>query len=134
MKTVFADSYFFFSLANPNDPAHVKAVDFARAYTGSTVTTGWVITEVGDGWSKPIHRRQAFVNLLADLKANPQTIIVSTSDELLGQGIELFTQRPDKERTLTDCISIVVMKKEGISEALTGDRHFEQAGFVALLK
>src|SRR5438132_3888480 len=103
MKTVFADSYFFFSLTNPNDPAHVKAVDFARAYAGRTVTTGWVITEVGDGWAKPAHRRQTFVNLLTDLKANPQTIIVSTSDELLGQGTKLFAERPDKEWTITDC-------------------------------
>jgi len=26
------------------------------------------------------------------------------------------------------------MQSEGITEALTGDHHFEQAGFVALLK
>ena len=41
---------------------------------------------------------------------------------------------PDKEWPLTDCVSFVVMKERGITEALTGDRHFEQAGFVALLK
>jgi hypothetical protein len=49
-------------------------------------------------------------------------------------GLQLFGDRPDKEWSLTDCISFVVMEKEGVREALTGDKHFEQAGFVALLK
>jgi len=35
---------------------------------------------------------------------------------------------------LTDCISFVVMEESGITEALTGDHHFEQAGFVTLLR
>ena len=134
MRIVFADSYFFFSLANPNDPAHGKAVDLARTYTGRTLTTGWVIAEIGDGWSKPPHRRQTFLQILAELRASPNTVILPASDELLQKGIELFAQRPDKEWTLTDCISFVVMKEEGITEALTADRHFEQAGYVALMK
>ena len=49
-------------------------------------------------------------------------------------GIERYVARSDKEWSLTDCISFVVMEREGIREALTGDRHFEQAGFVALMK
>jgi len=134
MRIVFADSYFFFSLANPNDPAHEKAVDFTRSYTGRTMTTGWVITELGDGWSKPADRRETSLQILAELRSNPNAIIVPCTDELLQQGIDLFAQRADKEWTLTDCVSFVVMKKEGITEALTGDRHFEQAGCVALLK
>jgi len=134
MKTVFADSYFFFALVNPNDPAHTKAVDFIRQYRGRMVTTGWIITEIGDGWSKPPQRRQTFLQVLADLRANPNAIIVPCSDQLLQQGIDLFTQRSDKEWTLTDCISLAVMSHERITEALTGDRHFEQAGYMALLK
>jgi len=50
------------------------------------------------------------------------------------EGLELFANRPDKDWSLTDCISFVVMQKEGITEALTGDHQFEQAGLVALLK
>jgi uncharacterized protein len=41
--------------------------------------------------------------------------------------------RRDKEWSLTDCISFVVMKERGLTEALTADHHFEQAGFKALL-
>jgi len=48
--------------------------------------------------------------------------------------VELYAERPDKGWSLTDCISFVVMRQQGITQALTGDHHFEQAGFTALLK
>lgn len=48
--------------------------------------------------------------------------------------LHLYAARLDKGWSLTDCISFVVMQQHGIREALTGDRHFAQAGFVALLK
>jgi predicted nucleic acid-binding protein len=53
---------------------------------------------------------------------------------LFDRGVELYDARPDKHWSLTDCISFVAMQDHGISEALTGDRHFEQAGFVALMR
>jgi hypothetical protein len=46
----------------------------------------------------------------------------------------LYFQRRDKEWSLTDCISFTVMSDEGLTDALTGDHHFEQAGFTALLR
>jgi len=52
----------------------------------------------------------------------------------MADGVRLYAQRPDKEWSLTDCISFVVMRRHDITEALTGDHHFEQAGFIALLK
>jgi predicted nucleic acid-binding protein len=48
--------------------------------------------------------------------------------------VDLYAERPDKGWSLTDCISFVVMRQQGITQALTGDHHFEQAGFTALLK
>jgi predicted nucleic acid-binding protein len=134
MNVVFADSFFFFALLNPNDPAHAKAVAYTQTYRGRLVTTGWVITELGDGWSKPVRRRQEFVTLHRDIRANPNITVEPCTDALLEDGTNLYSQRPDKEWTLTDCISFVVMQRHGITEALTGDHHFEQAGFVALLK
>lgn len=56
------------------------------------------------------------------------------TDALFRRGLQLSNNRPEKEWSLTDCISFVVMKERRIKEALTGDHHFEQAGFVALLK
>jgi predicted nucleic acid-binding protein len=133
MTTVFADSFYFFALANPNDLAHQRAVSFLRSFTGKLVTTGWVLTQLGDGWAKPT-QRTFLVPLLSKLHANPNARIEPFSDHLFQEGVDLYNQRGDKEWSLTDCISFVVMHKEAISDALTGDHHFEQAGFLALLK
>ena len=61
-------------------------------------------------------------------------MIVPAEAKLFEQGVEFYHRRPDKAWPLTDCISFVVMTDLGIREALTGDHHFEQAGFRALLK
>jgi predicted nucleic acid-binding protein len=134
MIRVFADSFYFFALLNPRDPSHAKAVGLSQTYVGKVVTTGWVSTELADGWAKPAPWRTVFVQMLADLQANPDIRIVPVSDQLLHEGIQLYGQRIDKEWSLTDCISFVIMQREGITEVLTGDHHFEQAGFIALLK
>jgi predicted nucleic acid-binding protein len=133
MRTVFADSFYYFALVNPSDLAHAKATAFTKCFTGRTVTTGWVLVELADGLAKPGARRTVFLQMLADLRASPDILIVPATEQLLQEGIDLYAQRSDKEWSLTDCISFVVMTREGITEALTGDRQFEQAGFVALL-
>ncbi len=61
-------------------------------------------------------------------------MIIPPTQPLFDSGVALFSKRLDKRWSLTDCISFVVMEEQGITHALTGDRHFEQAGFVALLK
>lgn len=59
--------------------------------------------------------------------------VLPASNELFQRGINLYNARPDKEWSLTDCISFVAIQDHGVTEALTPDRHVEQAGFVALL-
>ena len=133
MKTVFADSFYFFALLNDRDPAHPSALQFLQSYCGRLLTTDWVLTELADGLANPVNR-SSFLTTLNLLKSEPSVTIVECSAALQTAGIELYRARPDKHWSLTDCISFVVMQREGISEALTGDKHFEQAGFVALLK
>ncbi len=133
MRMVFADSFYFFALVNDQDPAHGRASAFLHSYSGRLLTTGWVLTEVGDGLAHP-RNRPSFLLIEETLRAEPNARVLPCTDDLLGAGIVLFRQRPDKAWSLTDCISFVVMQREGITEALTGDHHFEQAGFVALLK
>jgi len=91
------------------------------------------LTEVADGCSS-VDRRNAFLELLELLRESSDAKIIPPSEELFERGVELFRQRPDKDWPLTDCISFAAMKDEGITEALTGDHYFEQAGFRALLQ
>ena len=132
MNAVFADTFFFLALLNDRDEAHAKALQF-DATARPLVTTAWVLTEVGDALSAP-ENRAAFLQLLDTLKDSPDARILGPTPELFERGVELFRQRPDKEWSLTDCISFAAMREVSITDALTGDRHFEQAGFRALLK
>jgi predicted nucleic acid-binding protein len=133
MKSVFADTFYFFALLNQREPSYAKALSFTQAFRGRIITTGWILIELGDGLANP-PRRRLFVPMYRDMLAQPNFHIVPCTDDLLRQGIEFYDQRPDKEWSLTDCLSFVVMNQEKITEALTGDHHFEQAGFTALLK
>ena len=133
MKTVFADSFFFLALVNAHDEAHEKAIRACQQTDQILVTTGWVITEVADGLSRVPNRAQVSEFLNA-LKNDPEVEIILPSRELFEMGLELYSKYGDKGWTLTDCISFVAMKEEGISDALTGDPHFAQAGFNILLK
>lgn len=130
---VFADTYYYLALIIPRAEKHQQAVAFAEQFTGQLVTTAWVMAEVANALGETRHRA-TFPRLLDGLRHNPQSVVVPPDAALFDQGVELYRQRPDKGWSLTDCISFLVMKQEGITEALTGDHHFEQAGFAALLK
>jgi predicted nucleic acid-binding protein len=95
------------------------------------VTTRWVLAEVANALGKSADRDKVG-EFLADLELDPLVRIVGEGDELYRRGLALYRARADKLWSLTDCISFVVMEREGLHEALTGDRHFTQAGFVAL--
>ena len=131
-NALFADTFYFLALLNGGDQHHTAAARYDAAQP-SLVTTAWVLTEVGDALSAP-DNRPAFLGLLDVLQETSDVHIIPPFIELFERGVELYRQRADKDWSLTDCISFVVMADEKISEALTGDRHFEQAGFRALLK
>jgi predicted nucleic acid-binding protein len=60
--------------------------------------------------------------------------IVQLTRQLFDQAFAEYKKNQDKEWGLIDCVSFVVMRQEGIQQALTFDHHFEQAGFQALLR
>ena len=132
MRRLFADTFFFYAFLNADDFAHRKAVAYSEDMTANLVTTGWVLTELADGLAR-VEDRQKFVDFYRELRSDPRVMILPSSDQLFLDGFNLYASRPDKQWSLTDCISFSAMRSEGLTEALTGDRHFEQAGFRALL-
>ena len=132
MRRVFADTFYYLAILNESDRAHERAVALSVSLGASSVTTAWVLTELGDGMAS-VGQRAAFLRLVDNLKANPLCHIVPASESLFDQGLALYAERPDKDWSLTDCMSFVVMREQRLTEALTGDRHFEQAGFRTLL-
>jgi uncharacterized protein len=133
MKHLFADTFYYLALLSPNDEAYKLATAFTLSFTGQIITTDWIITELADGLSA-ITIRATLIRFINTLQSDPAVRIVPASRRLLESGWKLYQQRQDKNWSLTDCISFVVMRNYGITEALTGDRHFEQAGFNILLK
>ena len=89
--------------------------------------------EVADALAESISRCSV-VPFIRHLGQDQKVKIISASPELFERGLQLYEQRPDKDWPLTDCVSFVVMKEEELTDALTGDRHFEQAGFKTLLR
>ena len=132
MKKVFADAYFFIALLNKRDNWHRKAIELIDAVAGPIVTTQWVLVEVADAFSKP-RDRGLFARLLEFIESDDRIEVVAARKWQFQHGSQRYLDRPDKSWSLTDCISFIVMEEHRIKEALTGDHHFTQAGFVALM-
>ena len=128
---VFGDAFFYVALINRKDEHHERVMEWARGFTGEIVTTQWVLTEVADAFAES-HIRRRLKAGFDEMARDRATRVIEVSPEYFARGLALYDARPDKEWSLTDCISIVVMGDEGLTEALTEDGHFEQAGFVAL--
>lgn len=129
MKRVFADSWFFIALVDARDAHHERVLRYSAENEPNLVTTRWILAEVANTLSEPPIRTLA-VNLLRQLETEDTTHVVRESDSLFERGLDLSARRPDKSWSHTDCISFLVMRDEGLAEALTGDHHFAQAGFI----
>lgn len=132
---VFLDVAYAIALSVPKDQYHARAVSLAdqlEAVKTCMVTTRTVMLEIGNALSKQ-HYRQAAVELLGSLEADPNVEIIPLSEELYARAFHLYCTRSDKEWGLTDCVSFTVMQDHKITEALTTDEHFQQAGFQTLL-
>jgi uncharacterized protein len=135
-KQYFIDTGFLIALAAPRDQLHAQAALISqrvRDEEASLITTRAVLLELGAALSGLRHRETA-ASVLRAMEADLAVEIVALSDELYADALELFAQHQDKEWSLTDCLSFVVMRNRGMTEALSADHHFEQAGFVALLR
>jgi predicted nucleic acid-binding protein len=129
---VFADTFYWVALSDSSDPQYRDAVAAESHLAGAKIiTTDEVLSEfltffAADAWLRDRASRavQALLN-------SSSVRVIPQSRETFLAGLALYRRRPDKGYSLTDCISMQTMRRDGITEVLTNDRHFEQEGFRA---
>jgi len=136
VRVVFADTGYWVALLNPHDELHDKAIELSKSLNPAhIVTSEMVLTEVLNDFSKRgDYLRQVAIELIDSINKNPNITVISQTSQQFQQGLELYKNRLDKNWSLTDCVSFKIMEQMGIDEALAYDKHFEQAGFRALLR
>jgi len=136
MMAIFADTFYWIALADPNDSAHQRALTLtAERATSRIITIDEVLTEYLTFFATaPEPSRREAAAVVEDLLTSSVVRVIPQSRESFRAGLQLYRARPDKGYSLTDCISMQAMRQEGLTEALTNDRHFEQEGFRALFR
>lgn len=136
MKKVFADAGYWIAVVNPQDQLHDKALQVSSSLGPHLIVTSeMILAEVAAYFSDKGNRlRQAVVDLIRSIRANPNGRVVPQTSLQFQDALALFEQCSDKEWSLTDCSSFLIMRELKIDEALAYDKHFEQSGFNALLR
>ncbi len=130
---IFVDTGFFLALAQQRDALHQRAVAWAGCCSEPLLITEFVLLEMVNSLSAPIDRAKAHA-MVSSITSSGAYEVIASAPHLFAAGLRLHAVRPDKEWSLTDCISFVVMDGRKVSRALAYDHHFEQAGFEALLR
>ena len=135
MRRILVDTSYLLAIANPRDPLHDVAVAAsAEAESAGLIVTNLVIVEVLNYFSGRGARLRALAAEMADAMATSGSVTHCSVDSYFQGAFALYRQSEDKDWSFRDCLSFVVMQDFGVREALTYDRNFEQAGFVALLR
>ena len=129
---IFIDTSYFLALVNSRDKYHEAAKATAVQVTPPFITSDAVLFELGNALTRPPHRSLG-IHALQQIRADTGIEIVNIKPDFFAQTLALYQSRPDKAWGLTDCSSFVIMQQRRLREALTADKHFEQAGFKRLL-
>jgi predicted nucleic acid-binding protein len=130
---IFVDAHYVVALISTKDQHHDRAVHLSEKFERlQMLITDAVLLEIGNGLAKR-YRSQA-VDVIEKAKNSSGIQLVRLSAELFDRGLDVFRSHQDKQWGLVDCISFVVMRDFGVTDALTHDVHFEQAGFRALMR
>jgi predicted nucleic acid-binding protein len=134
MQTLFADTFYWIALIHAKDQWHKQVRAFGTLIQDHPlVTTDLVLVEYLNFFAKfdqPM--KQGVVNFYRQIRTSPNLQIISVDSRLIQSGVELYANRLDKGYSLTDCVSMIVMKQMGIYEILTHDKHFAQEGLTIL--
>ncbi len=136
LRVIFADTSYWIALLNSRDALHSKAVQLSiDIQPARIVTSEMVLTEVLNDFSKRgSYLRTSAVEFIERIRIDLNvTVLFQDSDELQ-KAAKLYRKCSDKKWSHTDCMSFIIMEERDISEALTFDKHFSQAGYIALMR
>jgi uncharacterized protein len=133
MRVVFLDTAYVVAVETKNDQYHAAATPHWNMQRGAPalklVTTSFVLAEIVSLLNaRRAHDRAVEVGTW--LFRSPTVQLIQVDSDLFQQAWSYFVQQDDKQYSLTDCISFLVMKRMRISTAFTFDHHFRQAGFL----
>ena len=141
MRRAFADTSFFVALLSPKDELHSRALRVAADNESlHLVTSEMVLVDLlNDFGARGPQLRTLVCDFVGSLRrayqsTPPAVTIVPQTPQQFDAALNTFQLRPDKGWSLTDCASDLIMQAQDIQEALTSDRHFEQMGYMALLR
>jgi predicted nucleic acid-binding protein len=132
LAEAFIDTSFVVALINQRDQYHAQALDLAVSFDKrSLLTTDAVLLEIGNALARNF--KEASIQIIEYFLTSDEVEIIPLNTQLFARAFELYRSHLDKSWGLIDCVSFVVMRDFGLTESLTADKHFEQAGFSALL-
>ena len=133
MSALLADTSFFVAYLNPRDEYHARAFEWMTASVEPIIASEWVLAELANYFAESPNRRVSG-SLIRALAREDRVEIEPADHASFLKSLDLYVRRQDKSWSFTDCTSFCLMKARKITNALTTDHHFEQAGFTALLK
>ena len=138
MPGMFVDTSGWGNLIDSTQPYHSIASDLyrnVRAQPDKIITTSCIIVELVALLTSPLRiSRQGIIAFIDGMKQSPFIEIVYVDQAIDEAAWQLLRNRQDKNWSLVDCVGFVIMQHRKMVEALTTDHHFEQAGFLRLLK
>ncbi len=130
---IFIDTAFVVAWINRSDALHTKAIELIRVYRSQPwLTTDCILLEIGNSLARN-HRSEA-VSTIENFLSDETITIIELNANLFKRAFDLFRDRDDKTWGLIDCVSFIVMNDYSVNDALTNDKHFQQAGFKALMR
>jgi uncharacterized protein len=136
MSHLFVDTFYLIALSNHHDAWHEHAVALSRSLTDYRLyTVDEVLAEfLTFCRTAAAHIRTYAARTVRQALHDPQWLVLPQSRTSLLEALTLYESRPGKAYSLTNCVSMNVMQREGLTDVLTNDHHFTQEGFQILFR
>ena len=115
-----------------NNPQNKRTVDLYLS-GNIRITHNYVISELISLAMARRHHLSRILDYVIDILNDSKIEVLWIDETYTWKALNLLVERWDKKWSLCDAVSFVVMEEFNITEALTTDHHFEQAGFIKLL-